>query len=108
MHGVLLPFCHDGILLGIPTDLLRGSVAALCQQVAQALTPADHIHHFDQGFTVAKPQLNPTGVFDGQQLIFKTLHCKGNGHASTDGIQRMRIAQLISFGDRRNIIHSAR
>ncbi len=84
-------------LLRALADLLGGLGRAERQESADALAPADELHHLDQGRTVAEAELQAPGVFERQQTLFEALHGERDGVTERYDIERVSVAELVGL-----------
>ncbi len=84
-----------GKFLGAASDLLRGNLNAVGQNITESF-PGNHlIGHGDHGFGIAPGQGKAIGIGLADDSVFKTFHGKGQCRSGRYGVQAAAVAHIV-------------
>ena len=92
VEGALQPLDRDRQLWH--AEMPRRSVCTLSQQIAQALSPRDHLHQSQHWLRVAPGQLQPVDVVAANDPLVVKIVEQADGVAAGNGVHAVQIAQV--------------
>jgi hypothetical protein len=95
-----------GVFLGAFADLLGRDLDAVGQQVAQALTLADHVEQPGHGHVVTEVKVQTACVFESEDAALEEFHGEGDGHTGRHGVKAKFVGYPVTRDDGIGIVHA--